>query len=365
MAFAVSRSVIVLYQRRAKVSLLFIACILPAMVAVVCWGWLQLSPFRQRSMSFDVAKSSNLFLSTRLSNQTGEWIVEDGTYVPSWLAKLAGDHATTRIQGLMGKLEDFQSPAVCALNLEDLSSAWIVKSVDSPEFSTELCDWLRSCQKLSLVNLDFTNISEKELVLIERLSQSNSIKSIEIRLNLNRCDDQVDLSRLPRGMLVRVSGDQLTVSRASQLSGMKSLTVETQTISAEAVSRLTGIHRLWLVGCTFDDESAKAINEVSAYSLVLDGCVLPNDFEIQAAQSCKRHVARLDLFNTQIQPDMLVPWLIAAEVTCVSLPRPSDKASEEKLTKQLSNIPSLEFADFVRTINAQGQRRYETLQLKR
>ncbi len=81
-------------------------------------------------------------------------------------------------------------------------------------------------------------------------------------------------------------------------------------------------------------------------------------------QTCAATIGAI-LFHTQIQTDPLVQWLMAAEVTRVSLPRLSDSASQEKLIKQLSSVPSLEAADFVRTMNAQGERHYETIELKK
>jgi len=96
---------------------------------------------------------------------------------------------------------------------------------------------------------------------------------------------------------------------------------------------------------------------------LLDKCKFPYDFEIPSAQSCERHVRGLDFFNTHIQTNLLVQWLSAAKVNRSYLSHPTDKASEEHLTRQLSNFPDLQAA-FV-SLNAQGAPRLEPIEHKR
>lgn len=362
--FAASLSAIVLYKRRAKVSLLFTACVMPAIVAILCWGWLQLAPFRQRSIAYDVVAKTKLQFQSIQSKEEGEWILENQGSVPSWLVKLSGEHATKQVKGLQGKLEHFQSADIYALDLEALDSVYIEKSVDSPELSPQLAEWLFNCPRLSLIHLDLATVSEAELALIEQLGQYERIRNLEIQLNLNHCDDQVDLTRLPREKAYAcLTVGELSESRASQLSGMKAVRIETQSISAGAVRKLTGVGHLRFVGCTFDSESASAITEVSSSWLLLDKCKFPNDFEIPSTLSCERHVRRLDLVNTHIQPDLVVQWLSAAKVNRVFLPRPTDKTTEQQLTSQLGTFQDLQSA-FI-SLNAQGAPHLEPIQPKR
>lgn len=365
MAFAVSLSVVVLYKRRAKVSLLFTACVLPAIVAILCWGWLQLAPYRKRSMAYEVVAKAKLGFYSIRSKEEGEWVCEEKGSIPSWLIKLSGEHATSQLKTLNGRLEYFQSADIYALDLEALDSVHIEKSVDSPELSPQLVEWLLKCPRLSYVNLDFATISETELALIERIGQCERIRNISVQLNLNHSDDRVDLSLLPRRTFAAISIDELSVSLASKLSGMKVLWIESQSISAEAIKKLNNISWLKVIGCTFDNESASAITEISANWILLDKCKFPNDFEILSAQSCERDINGLDLFNTHIQPDLLVQWLTAAKVNRSYLPRPTDRASEEQLTKQLSTLPDLHTAAFVSFINSQRAPRLEPVRLKR
>jgi hypothetical protein len=304
-----------------------------------------------------VLSQANVKFKATTSGVDGEWVRDNQAFFPLWLAKLAGKHSTTSIYMLSGELEDLQFPTLYSLELNSLAFVEVHKSKNSPDLSPRLIEWLASCPKLYSLKLTIDSLREADNPAIKLLGKLDKIQHFEITLNLDQCDEQVDLTPLPKDIRAFVTIQELNPSRASQLRGIRSLRISTQSVSVNAVAQLSNLG-VWLNGCKFDGDSASAISEISARGLILESCTFPERFVIASKSTVQRNLGSLSLSKTHIEPEMLTQWLSAANVTNIDLrlmlPEPL-----EQLAQRLRTIDTLHRA----TYSLDGSRT-ETIPLK-
>ncbi len=345
-------------RRKGRLSVFSATVFIPTIVAILCWGWTQLSPYRSRNKAFVTLTDANIGFNGSRSNIQGEWFQDELDVLPVWIVRLAGKHATSKITRIASELEQLQSSEVCSLYLEDLEIIEIHKSKNSPDLSLQSTDWLARCPSLSRVRIDFESFTPADLVAIESLSKQTAHRNflIDLKIDLDHCDARVDLSSLPRKMQCEVRCQQLIAERAKQLNGILSLKVLTPTTTEQALIQLSRNVALCIAGCNFDRKSATAITGISAQALRLEKCRFPNEFDVALHEQPK--LQELSIIDSSIENEFIVEWLSKGKVSRVLLSKPSSAESAHELELQMQSLNVLSEASF-----DLGNNRYQKIDL--
>ncbi len=315
-----------LIQSRGKLSLRITILVLPLVTAIICFGLMQLNPYRVRHQTNSALKQSGLTVRQRRPEVDGEWYRDSnsGIVLPYWLIRMCGDDAMSDTVSVTGPLASLQAVDVDQLHLPKLRSINLDRSGAEPKLSVEHIAWLSKLEKLNEIKLEFEEITGADMPAIEGLHALTNVKSIGISSFLDNIGSDVDLSKLPPKCWLQLSGSEVSLEHAKQLSGVSWLELRVNTISAEAIALLSAgdaDRGLAIHNCVLDEAAARAISKYTG-SLTLINCKFPVGFAVddqptgpsQTDSSEPSRLWRLCLNNTPISDAALVAWLRRSNV---------------------------------------------------
>jgi hypothetical protein len=358
-----------IWQSRGRVSLRAMAIGLPIVVAVGCWIYLQLTPFRRQHLAVEQLQRTNL--NVRTLGFGGSWGQITPTYsftlvrdewvrdsknrpFPIWMVKLVGNNSMKRVDSLSGQLSDFQSAAIYGLELDSLYHVDIRRSRGGPAFSTQFIQWLCSCPRLGKVQLHIEALTVEDQPALELMSQFSTLdEAIKVTIDLNHCDAKVDLSPLPRNCIMQAEVVRLDASRAEQLSGIRWLDIKTQSVSPDALRAFHNLTRLGIADCVFDERSAAAVTELAAPWLVMQNCTFPRAFDVSRPTSETCRIQRLVLWETTVNQDPLYDWVKNSRVAHLFMSKLTDVQQSKELSYRFDQLEHLQTVNAVPIVTTQ------------